>query len=197
MSMASGKRTPAGFPQLTNREASGLILFARQVSEYATGKGHPLAFDWYAFALAALGWKQRGDLFDMSTAQQVKVYAPSTELWSALQAMGSKLDELQVPFELVRDPAGTEGTYKRIAEDAWAFMQRESPADASAAIATSAARTKQTPAMPATPHRQTPARELPVASAPRRERDRESDSGGGIGTILLIGLLAYAFSDDD
>lgn len=200
MSMASGKRV-GRFPSLTNREASGLILFARQVMEYAVGQGHPVTFDWYAFALSALGWRKRGDVFDMSTAHQIANYPTSTELWSALEMMASQLDEAKVPFELVRDPGGTETTYKRIAEDAWQHMQRESPLDAQASTATANANKgnggKSKPAASSTSTPATSRAVAPVPAGAARDRGERSSNGGDLGTIALIGLVALAIFADD
>lgn len=192
LSQAPGKRV-GRFPTLTNREASGLILFARQVTEYAVGKGHPVSFDWYAFALTALGWRKSGDVFDMSTKQQISAFPASTELWGALEQLASRLDEAKVPFELVRDPTGTESTYKRLAEDAWTFMQRESPLDAAASQVT--AQQRKASATASKP------RAIPASSSAQREQARgggtdNGKSGAGWGAVILIALVAYAATRD-
>ncbi len=181
---ASGKRTAAGNPTLTNTEASGLILFAREVAVRALIAAHPVTFDWYGFALSALGWRQAGDEFDMSARQRGATFADSNALWIALDAMARDLDAAHVPFKMVRDPTGTEGSYRELAKLAWAHMQEESPDVAAASERTTAARkARERASAPAKPARR---------DEPARAARREDSGGVGVGAVMLIALAAYA-----
>lgn len=188
MSRAGDGRTPSGYPRISNLDASGLILFAREVGNYAAKRGSPIAFDWYGSALPALGWFTSGDKFKLDAKHQSAEYTASAQLWLALQQMARQLDESGVPFSLVRDVTGTTATYKQLAEDAWRQMRRESPAEASKARSSS-----KRSSFDARQHfdagevhgrQQAPAEPEPPAR------------GGGSGAGILLLLVGLAFMDD-
>ncbi len=111
-------------PKYTNREASGLIKFARNVVN-TFGKQPNVSlteWDWYAYALVALGWRKTGDKFKVDTSWQLQPYAASPQLRAALLTMAAELDEVSVPFK-PSDPRGTDATFRAMASDAWQAMQ--------------------------------------------------------------------------
>jgi hypothetical protein len=114
-------------PSWTRREAAGLILLARSTfNVYEPQPNITLTnFDWYPYALAALGWEKPGDKFKVDTAFQLQP-APRflyDQLRAALITMASELDDQNVPFKLVRDPRATVETFKQLAAEAWAAMK--------------------------------------------------------------------------
>lgn len=115
---------PSGW---TNREASGLIGFAR--SAYNTfGKAAQVSLtpiDWYAFTLPALGWSKVGDKFKVDTAHQLAKYPASAQLAAALAQLAAELDAQGVAFRVLVDPRGTDASFRALATDAWAAMQQE------------------------------------------------------------------------
>jgi peptidoglycan hydrolase-like protein with peptidoglycan-binding domain len=113
-------------PTWTNREAAGIIGFARAVfNQYGLKQGIALTpWDWYAYALPALGWVTTGDKFKVDTKQQLQTYPASSALRSALQRMVTELDQGGVPFKLLVDPRGSDAVFRKLANDAWAAMQQ-------------------------------------------------------------------------
>lgn len=144
MSNANTGRTGAGMPKLTNQQASGLIMFARDVMSYAASEGRPVAYDWYGYALPALGWEKRGDRFDTSAAHQAADYSTANALWMALQEIATQLDSAGIPFKLLSSPIGSASTYDALAKAAWVDMQANHPLDAEASKATKAAKSPTT-----------------------------------------------------
>lgn len=181
--MSTRGTTSQGNPIITNREASGLILFARAAAAYGRDHGAPaLTFDnWYQLALWTLGWIAPGDKFLMSEEHQLSTTAPHDQLWQAAGDIARKLDDAHVPLAIgaVGSPAGTEQTYKKLATDAWQVMQS---ADAARAAVTSPP---------------TDGVVRPVAEAARKSKDKDKGSGIGIGGAAVALLLLLAFSDDD
>jgi peptidoglycan hydrolase-like protein with peptidoglycan-binding domain len=109
----------------TNREASGIIAFARSAATTYAQQGITLSpFDWYVFALPALGWSHVGDRFKVDTQQQLQTYPQSTKLRLALLQMVTELDQAGQPFRLLVDPRGTNATFRALANDAWSRMQQ-------------------------------------------------------------------------
>lgn len=170
---SSAKRTAAGYPQLDNREASGLILFARDVAAYARKQGIPFDLDWYALALPALGWSKPGDKFVMTVPHQLSAYAASSALWTVLGELARKLDAAGVAFKMVRDPAGTSATYQQLASAAWARMKAESPQLASKAKGAS------------------------TSSSSAASTEQSDSQGGGSGGAILLLLAGLALMMDD
>jgi len=126
---------------LSNRDAAGLILFARKAQAKLKAAADPLdisareAFDWYPDALLALGWAKRGDRFDMSEAWQKQPYVDSGQLMAELANLAGLLDRYHVAFH-VEDPSGSAAKYKQVALDAYHLMQKLDPASADAPPAT-------------------------------------------------------------
>jgi Putative peptidoglycan binding domain len=113
-------------PTWTNREAAGIIGFARAVfNQYGLKQGIALTpWDWYAYALPALGWVTTGDKFKVDTKHQLQTYPASSVLRSALLRMVTELDHGGVPFKLLVDPRGSDAVFRKLANDAWAAMQQ-------------------------------------------------------------------------
>lgn len=113
-------------PQFTNREASGVIGFARALFRaYSKEPSVSLTpWDWYAFALPALGWGKPGDRFKVDTAHQLQPYTYTAQLRDSLQRMAGELDAAGVAFKLLVDPRGTDKGYRQLALDAWAAMKQ-------------------------------------------------------------------------
>lgn len=104
-------------PDITNRDAAGLLIFVRKVhAQYASRYALP-PFDWIAFALPAFGWRERGDRLVVSRRQQEAPYAASEELWQAIEELASDLDEQGQGFSLLSDPRGTDDKFRRLADD--------------------------------------------------------------------------------
>jgi len=176
---ARGNVPGAALPRLSNRDTSGVLLFARSAAAYERDHGDPSAsFDWYGFALPALGWLKTGDKFIMTDDQMAADYPRAVELWVALDVLATQLDAKGVPFEVskVGTPAATDNTYRKLAADAWDVMQKSDPASAHAV------RPNQAPA---------PASPSDVDAAARKKK---SDGGGGVAVLALLALLAL--SDD-
>lgn len=112
-------------PKYTNREAAGLIRFARSiVNTYGHQPNVALTeWDWYAYALPALGWFRSGDKFKVDTKWQLQPYAASRQLRDALLTMAAELDEAGVPFRAPVDPRGTDAVFRQLASDAWEAMK--------------------------------------------------------------------------
>lgn len=111
-------------PSYTNREASGLIRLARSMFNTYDKQPVPLTlYDWYAYALPALGWFKDGDKFKVDTKHQLQPYAASPQLRAALVTLASELDEASVPFKMIVDPRGTDAVFRALANDAWAAMK--------------------------------------------------------------------------
>jgi len=130
-----------GTPQLTRRDASGLILFgkaAHKLLEKATVRQPDAAhfrsttFDWYAWSLPVLGWFKRGDKFNTADAWEKAPLDPTTAttLWAALAEQARYLDDAGVPFKMVTNPTGTSATFKTLAMDAYRKMQQLDPKSA-------------------------------------------------------------------
>lgn len=190
----TGEWSEVDFPAITNRDASGLILFMRDAIVKLARAPIPAA-DWYGFALPALGWQKRGDVFNVGTQHQLARYFDGPRLWVALLNTATQLDAQGVPFKLVRDPAGTETTYNTMARDAWEHMQLESPADAAASVVTSNA--KKNAGQPAATVKRPPTTKAKPGSedrpvAPGRSEDRTVRDSGGNGAIVVIALFALA-----
>lgn len=113
-------------PQFTNREASGVIGFARALFRaYSKEPSVSLTpWDWYAFALPALGWSKPGDRFKVDTAHQLQPYTFAAQLRKSLVTMAEELDAANVPFRVLVDPRGTDKGYRQLALDAWAAMKQ-------------------------------------------------------------------------
>jgi hypothetical protein len=122
---------------LSNRDAAGLILFARRADKLLKANADPLniaaqdrgLFNWYANSLQALGWAKRGDRFDMSDAWQKQPYVDPNQLMAELGNLASMLDAAHVPFK-VEDPSGSDAKYRTLALDAYHTMQKLDPASA-------------------------------------------------------------------
>jgi hypothetical protein len=113
-------------PSLTNREAAGLIGFARALYNKHVKQQPPIfltPFDWYPFGLTALGWAKPGDKFKIDTTHQLQPYGNVAQLRAALGAMTKDLDTAQIPFALIVDPRGTDAVFRALASDAWTAMQ--------------------------------------------------------------------------
>ena len=111
-------------PTLSNREASGLVSFARQVVNVFGRQTHLDPFDWYAWTLSVFGWTKPGDKFAVNTAHQLAAFPRAAELRAAIAKLGAQLDEAKIPFRLVVDPRGNDRSFRALAKDAWAVMQR-------------------------------------------------------------------------
>ncbi len=112
-------------PTWSNREASGIILFAREVVRlYGKGEGFQ-GFDWYPYALTALGWKHPGDKFKVTAAHQALPYGDSAPLRASLKWIATTLDAEGRPFQMVADPRGSDASFRKLAADAWAQMQAD------------------------------------------------------------------------
>jgi hypothetical protein len=111
---------------ITNRDASGLVGFARAiVRTYGKEPNVSLSpWDWYAFALPALGWAKPGDKFKIDTKHQLLGYAFARELIDSLKRMATELDASGVPFRAVVDPRGTDKGFRQLAADAWQAMKQ-------------------------------------------------------------------------
>lgn len=175
-------------PTLTNREASGLIRFGRSVFA-AYGRKPSIAltpFDWYAFALPALGWFQQGDKFKVDDAQQLAPYPTPLQLWEQLNGMARELDDQGVTFRMVTDPRGNTTGFRALANEAWTAMKADRASHASDDGA------REIPGTPGhgtsddpwviTPTRTKQPSALPAASS--------STSSGGGGLLLLLLLVA-------
>lgn len=103
-------------PDITNRDAAGLLLFVRAAQRRYAPKYGLAPFDWLGFALPAFGWNEPGDRLVVSNAQQRAPYVASDALWSAVDELADELDELGQPFELVTMPQGTAGKFRELAE---------------------------------------------------------------------------------
>lgn len=111
---------------LTNRDASGLVGFARAIVR-TYGKEPTVSlspWDWYAFALPALGWSKPGDKFKIDTKHQLLRYTFARELIDSLKRMAAELDTSGVPFRTVVDPRGTDKGFRQLAADAWQAMKQ-------------------------------------------------------------------------
>jgi len=113
-------------PSYTNRDASGVIGFARALfNTYAKEPSVALSpWDWYAFALPALGWGKPGDRFKVDTAHQLGAYRFTKELRASLATMARELDAANVPFRMLVDPRGTDKGFRKLALDAWDAMKQ-------------------------------------------------------------------------
>ena len=126
----------AASKQMSNRDAAGLILFARAAQRLLEANADPLnvvpsmAFDWYHSALLGLGWAKRGDQFVMTEKWQKSPYVDPTQLLAELQSLADMLDAQHVPFKMIRNPSGNSEAYKSMALDAYHLMQRLDPQSA-------------------------------------------------------------------
>lgn len=122
--------------QMTNRDAAGLILFARAAQRLLEAHADPLnvapsmAFDWYRNALLTLGWAKHGDKFVMTDNWQKQPYVDAGQLLAELDSLASMLDAAHVPFKMLRNPQGDAAAYKQLALDAYHLMQRLDPTSA-------------------------------------------------------------------
>jgi len=120
------KQATKSIGRLDNRQAAGLINFAR-VTVNGFGKTHDVPqFDWYAFALPVLGWNKPGDKFKVDTAWQLQRVPESLEnaIAAKLSELANSLDGQGVPFKALTDPRGTNGIFRALAKDAWAVMKQ-------------------------------------------------------------------------
>ena len=111
-------------PKYTNRDASGLVRFARNIVN-TVGRQPDVSltpWDWYAYALPLLGWFKTGDKFKIDTKWQLQPYVASRQLRDALLTMATELDEAAVPFK-PSDPRGSDAVYRQLAIDAWDAMK--------------------------------------------------------------------------
>jgi len=109
----------------TNREASGLISQMRAVLR-TFGKAPNVAltpWDWYAFALPALGWTKPGDKFRIDTAHQLQVYPYGKQLFASLVTLAKELDEGGAQGTPPVDGRGTDKGFRQLAADAWQAMK--------------------------------------------------------------------------
>jgi hypothetical protein len=150
----------AASKQMTNRDAAGLILFARAAQRLLEAHADPLniapsmAFDWYRNALLALGWAKRGDRFLMTDHWQKQPYVDSGQLMAELQSLASMLDAQHVPFKMLRNPQGDAAAYKSLALDAYHLMQKIDPLSADAhGSPPVASKPASSPGKPKHPHR--------------------------------------------
>lgn len=126
----------AASKQMTNRDAAGLILFARAAQRLLEAHADPLnvapsmAFDWYRSALLGLGWAKHGDQFVMTDKWQKSPYVDPTQLVAELGTLADMLDAQHVPFKMLRNPSGNAEAYKSMALDAYHLMQKLDPASA-------------------------------------------------------------------
>ena len=113
-------------PTWTNRDASGIVSFARAVFRtYSKDPNVSLSpWDWYPFALPALGWSKPGDKFVMTTTHQLQPYAFTTQLRAAVAKMAGELDAAGIAAKMLADPRGTAAGYKQLALDAWEAMKQ-------------------------------------------------------------------------
>ena len=166
-------------PQITNRDASGLLLFARAATAWARDHGKPDAtFDWYGFALPALGFRATGDKFKIDEAQQLAPYSEAAGLWTALDVLATQFDAAGVPFDVskVGSPMGSDTSFRKLASDAWDVMKKSDPA----------AREGQTQVRDG----------ISTAQATGNVAKKKRDNGSGLGALLLVGALVYALSDE-
>lgn len=177
---------------MTNQEASGLISFARSVfAKYGHKQDVAMTpFDWYAYALPALGWQHEGDKFKVDTKHQLAPYIAPLQLWETLNNIAHELDAQSIPFDMVTDPRGTDAGYKQLAKDAWTAMQAERADPAPDTVPVPSDKVKEIPGTPGhgtaeDPWVITPTRtKAPTAAPPA------ASSGGGLGWLLLLLLLA-------
>lgn len=125
-------------PTLSNREASGLISFARAAFNLYSKTQYLDPFDWYGWTLAALGWTKAGDKFAVDTAHQLAAFPRAAELRAALGQLAAQLDGHDLPFRAVVDPRGTDKGFRQLAKDAWAVMRRAADMPISAEMPLSA-----------------------------------------------------------
>ncbi len=155
-------RTPLGNPKISNREASGLILFARAATAFARDHGLPGAsFDWQTFG-AQIG--------DGSEASQLLDFPAAEQLWTTLQAMADAFDAGAIQLDLSRigSPAGTDATVRKLR------------ADVAAGVNTAAK----------TPDNVPPSR--PTDDVEAAKKKPKDDGGGGLALALFgIGLWLF------
>lgn len=173
--------------KLTNREASGLIEFARAVYNKVVKTAGPSValtpFDWFAYALPALGWFKKGDKFLMDVPHQLAQYPAALQLWTALLTLAGELDGQGVKFALPSgaDPKGSTKTYKQLALDAWDVLKKETAPQHEHEADTASAQPVGDPIKVADTDGETTSETIP----PRRR----STSSNGNGVLVLLGLL--------
>jgi hypothetical protein len=187
--------------KLTNRDAAGLIEFARAVwRAYDKDKNVAFpAFDWYPWALLALGYFKLGDKFKIDTAFQLSPFAKSLELWEQLNGIAQSLDAAGIPFRAVVDPRGTDKGFRKLASDAWGAMKTLRAADATAAAAPppfdpDARKGFASPDDPfevvatVKPKKKTEPEqiELPGIETPKKQEPATSSGGGGAALLFLL-----------
>lgn len=171
--------------KLTNRDASGLIQFARAVYNKTIKEAGPnvalTPFDWYAYALPALGWLKKGDKFLDDVKHQLQQYPAALQLWTALLTLAGELDGQGVKFAAPVDPRGTAKTYKQLALDAWNVMKSEAPKPEDVASAQPVDTPIKVDDKPG---------DTTSETVPPKKKAKSGDGGGGAIVILL--LLAAA-----
>jgi hypothetical protein len=118
---------------ITNAEASGLILFARELARHLAN-----GWDWYGYATPALAWNKRGDRFDTSARNARATYPAAPHLFAALVDLAMRADAAGLPVKLYRDPQGSLSTLGELAREAWKFQAVAFPDDDFAARVTKA-----------------------------------------------------------
>lgn len=184
----------------TNRDAAGLIGFARAAFNRYRLKYGLTPFDWYAFALPALGWRKPGDKFDTSAKWQAQPYPARDLLVRALTTFANELDSQGQPFEMVVPPVGTDAKFRALASDAWKVMQTEATPGANrdhdiAAQLDALLR----PPVEVSPGVVAPAgSDMPTEATPwdifpsSSPAPKPTSKSGGIGWLVLLALAAYA-----
>jgi hypothetical protein len=173
-------------PVITNREAAGLIKFGRAVFA-KFGRSPTLAikpFDWYAFALPALGWFHEGDRFKVDAHQQDGTYPTALELWEQLNGLATDLDAQGVAFSLLTNPQATAATFRAMALEAWRTMlheRAEQPGGPSDPM-------PDGPPLPPSPSSPS----SPPSSPPTPPSSPPSSGSSGGGVLLLLLLFAFA-----
>lgn len=194
---------PASLDKVTNRDAAGLISFARSAYKRYQQKYALTPFDWYSYALPALGWYEKGDKFAINAKRQAMTYPVAELLWVALDRFADELDKQGQPFEMVTNPVGTDAKFKQLATDAWDVMKREGSAEGSSRDAETARQVdivveagKHHDILPSfTPQGDVL---LEVTATPKKKKpapEPEKKKGGGGGGIWLLLLLALAASE--
>jgi hypothetical protein len=103
-------------PDITNRDAAGLIVFVRKAHRRYAGKYGLAPFDWLGFALPVLGWTRQGDRLVVTKRQQGAPYELADALWTAIDDLAVELDDAGQPFELVSMLPGTAAHVRELAE---------------------------------------------------------------------------------
>lgn len=191
--------------KMTNRDAAGLIAFARAAFNRYRLKYGLTPFDWYAFALPALAWIKPGDKFKTDAAWQAKPYAARDLLVHALNTFAAELDSQGQAFEMVTNPVGTDAKFKQLASDAWNVMKQETTPGANrdhdiAAQLDALLRppVQVAPGVTAPAGSDVPTESDPWEITPGKRPDAAPSTkktSGGLGWLLLLAIAAYALDE--